>query len=51
MMPVHFYGSVEHDPKDNGDFSKPCKWTNTQVILLFISAIKLLYLAVIKFRD
>ena len=31
MMPVHFYGNVEHDPKYGGDNSKPSKWVNTQV--------------------
>ncbi|XP_076803647.1 glycogen phosphorylase, muscle form-like isoform X2 [Clavelina lepadiformis] len=32
MLPIHFYGKVEHNPADNGDSSKPCKWVNTQIV-------------------
>nr|XP_009861238.1 glycogen phosphorylase, brain form isoform X2 [Ciona intestinalis] len=30
MVPVHFFGNVEHGP--DGDWSKPCKWVNSQVV-------------------
>uniref|UniRef100_H2Y4R2 Alpha-1,4 glucan phosphorylase n=1 Tax=Ciona savignyi TaxID=51511 RepID=H2Y4R2_CIOSA len=30
MVPVHYYGSVEHGA--DGDWSKPCKWVNSQVV-------------------